>query len=135
MRWLLPLIVVALAGCADPAETADVDEATSYFDSGLLGPGERFSFTFEEVNEAGYTYHCHPHPWMDGMVHVGEDTDGTTTTHEVQIVETGGSDSWGYVEQHLYIEVGDTVTWINTGAADHTATEAAADHDHGHHDH
>ncbi len=106
------------------------------FDSGDIPPGGTWSMKFDTENPAGYSYHCHPHPWMTGMVHVMADTDGKTTTHMVSIIEPADSDAWGYDEQHLEIEVGDTVVWTNTGAAVHTVTEMSGDMDHDHdHDH
>lgn len=44
----------------------DVVSEDGIFMSGLLGPGESWAFTFEELGE--YPYHCDPHPWMQGMV-------------------------------------------------------------------
>jgi plastocyanin len=39
---------------------------TGDFDSGLLGSGQSFSFTF--TKEGTYKYHCGPHPFMVGTV-------------------------------------------------------------------
>jgi plastocyanin len=36
------------------------------FYSGVLGPGDSFSHTFEEAGI--YAYFCSPHPWMNGYV-------------------------------------------------------------------
>ncbi len=44
----------------------DVVSEDGIFISGLLAPGESWSFTFEESGE--YSYHCDPHPWMGGRV-------------------------------------------------------------------
>ncbi len=40
------------------------------FDSSLIVSGNSFSFTFEEAGE--FPYFCMVHPWMEGMVIVGE---------------------------------------------------------------
>ncbi len=106
------------------------------FDSGQMRPGDMFSHTFTEENPDGYHYHCHPHPWMTGMVHVNADTDGNTTTHFVDIVESEVVDDWGYSIEHLVIEVGDKVVWTNTGDVIHTVTLMEGDDhgDHGDHD-
>lgn len=114
--------------------------AGSHFDSGDMEPGETWSFTFDDEFASGYTYHCHPHPWMTAMVHVNPDTDGEVTTVLVDIVEGASSDDWGYSVEHLTIEVGDTVTWTNAGTMVHTVTAMSHDgsggnHDHGDHDH
>jgi plastocyanin len=36
------------------------------FVSGLLTPGNTWSYTFSKPGV--YTYHCHPHPWMKGKI-------------------------------------------------------------------
>lgn len=40
------------------------------FDSGLLGKGESFTQTFDEVGT--FDYICTPHPYMKGKIHVEE---------------------------------------------------------------
>ena len=40
------------------------------FDSGMMGKGQSFSYTFDKAGE--YTYHCEPHPNMVGTVVVIE---------------------------------------------------------------
>ena len=40
------------------------------FDSGMVGEGQSFSFTFDKAGE--YLYHCEPHPSMVGTVVVTE---------------------------------------------------------------
>ena len=111
---LLALISIALPASGQTA-----------FDSGDIQPGQKWSWTFDEVMEDGHAYHCHPHPWMTGMVHVVPDTDGEIAVHQVDLVEGADPDAWGYSIEHLYIEVGDSVTWTNTGAQVHTVTEVA----------
>lgn len=128
MQGSLPLLsLLAIAGLA----------SAQAFDSGNMGPGESWSHTFEEVNEAGYEYHCHPHPWMTGMVHVLPDDDGKQETVYVDIQEGPDAADWGYSIEHLVIQAGDTVVWNNTGAVIHTVTEATGDGSghHGDHDH
>ncbi len=107
------------------------------FDSGDIEPEGTWSMTFDEENPSGYMYHCHPHPFMTGMVHVMADSDGEVTTHNVDIVEGEKQDDWGYRVEHLEIEVGDTVVWTNRGEFVHTVTEMSGDmdHEHGDHDH
>jgi plastocyanin len=39
------------------------------FDSGLIDPGNTFSFEFDTPGV--YTYHCSPHPWMKASITVG----------------------------------------------------------------
>lgn len=123
------LLLAALLSTAAPAGAQDG------FDSGSLDSGASWSHTFTEVNEAGHAYHCHPHPWMEGVVHVNPDSDGVTETVEVRIVEGATQDDWGYSVEHLSVEAGDTVVWTNTGSAVHTVTEVAGGDGHGDHDH
>jgi amicyanin len=40
------------------------------FNSGMMGKGQSFSFTFDKAGE--YSYHCEPHPSMAGTVVVTE---------------------------------------------------------------
>jgi plastocyanin len=47
--------------------TATANNATS-FDSGILGPGQRFSHTFKRAGKKAY--HCEIHPSMKGSVTV-----------------------------------------------------------------
>jgi plastocyanin len=45
-----------------------VTHRNDLFDSGLMGRGESFSYTFNEPGE--YEYYCIPHPFMVGRVTV-----------------------------------------------------------------
>lgn len=50
---------------ADPlAHTVTVDDGS--FDSGLIQPGEKWSYTFTRVGD--YSFFCTPHPFMTGIV-------------------------------------------------------------------
>ncbi|MGB1878971.1 MAG: cupredoxin domain-containing protein, partial [Nitrosopumilus sp.] len=45
---------------------------SNYFDSGIIAPGDNFSHKF---NTAGsYNYYCELHPWMVGLISVGDST-------------------------------------------------------------
>jgi plastocyanin len=132
------------------AQTHTVTDGDGAFDSGDLAPGDKFTFTFKKAGV--FHYHCEPHPWMEGTVSVHEpgkappkDThedsgDGSSsapppsspsnpsssgsgpTTYDVNIVEGGSTDDWGYDPASLSIATGDTVVWTNTGSTDHTVT-------------
>ena len=52
------------------------DGPDGIFRSGLFAPGAEFSHVFEEVGE--YAYFCLIHPWMDGLVTVGPNADGSS---------------------------------------------------------
>jgi plastocyanin len=47
-----------------------VTSKDGFFDSGMMGKGQSFSYTFDKAGE--YTYHCEPHPNMVGTVVVIE---------------------------------------------------------------
>ncbi|AIF85553.1 plastocyanin [Candidatus Nitrososphaera evergladensis SR1] len=55
-------------------DTGYVDPINGKFDSiasiGLVGPEQKYEFTFTRAGE--YPYHCEPHPWMTGKVTIVE---------------------------------------------------------------
>ena len=131
------------------AQTHTVTDDDGAFDSGDMAPGDRFTFTFKKAGI--YNYKCTPHPWMTGKITVSEpgkappkeepeedeESGGSSapsspsnpsssgsgpTTYQVNIVEGGSTDDWGYDPAALEVGVGDTVVWTNTGSADHTVT-------------
>jgi plastocyanin len=113
-------ILLASGGVADMQEV----------DSGLLDPGESFSWTFEEPGE--FDYHCHPHQWMTGRVSVmAGDPDREPTQFNVSIVEGDEEDDWGYDPAHLEVYAGDTVVWTNEGTMVHTVSQDHEEDEHG----
>ena len=46
------------------------NQTGTVFDSGLVKPGDTFTFTFKDAGT--YHYFCQVHPWMTGMVVVGQ---------------------------------------------------------------
>jgi plastocyanin len=38
------------------------------WDSGYVPPGEKWTHTFDKAGD--YPYHCTPHPWKKGVIHV-----------------------------------------------------------------
>jgi plastocyanin len=38
------------------------------WDSSYISPGEKWSHTFDKAGD--YKYHCTPHPWKKGVIHV-----------------------------------------------------------------
>ncbi|MEA2517751.1 MAG: hypothetical protein QOG16_1589 [Actinomycetota bacterium] len=131
------------------AQTHTVTDDDGAFDSGDLAPGDKFTFTFKKAGV--YNYKCKPHPWMEGKVTVSEpgkappkeepeeEDEGSSSspsapsnpsntggsgpqTFQVNIVEGGSTDEWGYDPSSLSVGVGDTVVWTNTGSTDHTVT-------------
>ena len=132
------------------AQTHTVTDDDGAFDSGDMAPGDKFTFTFKKAGV--YNYKCTPHPWMTGKITVSEpgkappkeepeedDSSGGSSaptspsnptgaggsgpqTYQVNIVEGGSTDDWGYDPAALEVGVGDTVVWTNTGSVDHTVT-------------
>lgn len=131
------------------AQTHTVTDDDGAFDSGDMAPGDKFTYTFKKAGV--FNYNCTPHPWMKGTVSVHEpgkkapqeepeedgDSGSTPTspsnpsstsggsgpqTYQVNIVEGGSTDDWGYDPSSLEVGVGDTVVWTNTGSVDHTVT-------------
>lgn len=117
------------------------------FDSGTVEPGGKWDFTFKKPGV--YNYICEPHPWMKGVIRVAdpgeapppeeeeEESGGSSSsqpppppsggesgpqTHTVNMIEPSNTDEWGFNPPTLAVQVGDTVTWANTGATAHTAT-------------
>ncbi len=54
----------------DDSARHTVTSKDGVFDSGMMGKGQSFSYTFDKVGE--YAYFCEPHPNMVGMVVVTE---------------------------------------------------------------
>lgn len=83
------------------------------FDSGSLGPGDVFSFSFSD--EGTFEYYCRFHP-MQGRVRV------TTTgplAATVNILDAPGR----FDPDDVTIRVGGTVTWTHAGSQPHTVTD------------
>jgi amicyanin len=54
----------------DDSSRHTVTSKDGVFNSGMMGKGQSFSFTFDKAGE--YSYHCEPHPSMVGTVVVTE---------------------------------------------------------------
>lgn len=52
----------------DPSNQHTVTSDGGLFDSGILAPGESFTFTFTAPGT--YSYHCSIHPWTVGAIEV-----------------------------------------------------------------
>jgi plastocyanin len=105
----------------DAPHTVTSDDGV--FDSGELGNGDTFSFTFDEAGE--FAYHCDIHKRMTATIVVVE-------AQEEATAESGDDDAaegeaveiqdFQFSPDTLEIPVGTTVTWTNGGEAPHTAT-------------
>lgn len=106
-------------GTASQATPPTFVPARKRLESPLLGPGDSWSMTFDSPLDQPYV--CEPHPWMEAHLEVLPRTNGTPRQHTVEIYEDSPTE-WGFRPDHLAIQVGDTVTWVNHGNATHTAT-------------
>lgn len=102
------------------------------FDSGILGQGESFSWTF---NNAGtYSYSCSFHPNMTGTVIVTgtPSLPSPAPSHVPESITTPGTvsvDIQGYAfnPSTITIPAGTTVIWTQMDSTDHTVTGSGFD--------
>lgn len=87
---------------------------TALFDSGTLRTGESYAFAFPRQGDLAYTCRFHA---MTGLVHV---IAGGPATAQVRILD---SPTARFEPADVTVGVGGTVTWVNQGNRDHTATE------------
>jgi plastocyanin len=88
-----------------------VTSDSGLFNSGPLGTGKTFAFTFTTAGT--YTYHCSIHPSMTAKVIV---TSAQTASASVSI------QSMSFVPATLTIKAGTIVTWTNNDSPTHTVT-------------
>lgn len=103
-----------------------------------LRTGDTFQHTF--TTEGTFAYHCHPHPWMQGEIHIEPAQNGSEPqNHTIKIVEPLDEGDWTFEPGSLTIRVGDTVEWVNEGEVIHVimgGVDADGDgHHHDDHDH
>ncbi|MEA2525033.1 MAG: hypothetical protein QOF73_2260 [Thermomicrobiales bacterium] len=113
---------VTWTNVGDAPHTVTSDDGT--FDSGELGSGQSFSFTFDEAGE--FAYHCAIHPRMTATIVVVEAAEEATAEPADDGEAAGGEaveiQDFQFAPDVLEIPVGTTVTWTNAGEAPHTAT-------------
>ena len=117
-RGLFGGIVVRDPGCEKPDHEVPLflhqmagSRDAVVFDSGTLHHGDSYPFTFPRQGD--FNYQCRFHS-MTGVVHVVLGGPATQTVHI--------RDNF-YDLADVPVGVGGTVTWVNDGANDHTATE------------
>lgn len=108
---------VTWTNVGEAPHTATADDGS--FDSGELGNGGSFSFTFEEAGE--FAYHCDIHGRMTATIVVVE-AEEASADDEAAEGETVEIQDFEFSPESLEIPVGTTVTWTNVGEAPHTAT-------------
>jgi plastocyanin len=88
-------------------------------ESPLLQPGDSFQWTPPEAGT--FEYHCHPHPWMTGVVRVVEGDRPPTAAHVV-IVDGEAEEAYEFQPREIAVHVDDTLVWRNNGTVAHTVT-------------
>ncbi len=95
-----------------PGPDPNPDPSGISFDSGTMAPGDSFSYTFD--TEGSVNYVCTFHSGMSGSVTV--EANGSTTDVTVSVEDNSFSPA------DVTIGPGTTITWVNNGAVNHTAT-------------
>jgi plastocyanin len=109
------IVVLALSGCATKSNPASA--GNKLFDSGTIAPGGHFTHVF--TSAAVVPYYCIFHGGAGGAGMSGTITvqaGGTPSSHAVSMV------GMTFVPAAMTVDVGDTVTWTNNSALDHTVT-------------
>jgi plastocyanin len=127
-----PAYPTVAAGTTVSWVNRDGESHTVTSDVGLfdaeIGPGERFSFTFDEPG--AYFFFCQPHDWMIGEVDVVPPEELAASALAGAVTPVGGPSAdvaiLGYEFQPVSVTIrtGDTVTWTNYDPEQHTATAA-----------
>ncbi|MDZ7659520.1 cupredoxin domain-containing protein [Fodinibius sp.] len=118
-RNVLLTIVVSLfliiAGCGDSStdsgEKNNNQNQSASFSSGLIAPGETFSYTFEE--EETVDYYCTIHtPNMTGQITVTSSADPVDR-------DTVSMENNQFVPENLEVAPNTEVVWVNNQDHDH----------------
>jgi len=85
------------------------------FDSPMMAPGVAYNVTLTAPGV--YDYHCHPHPWMTGVVVVADEPGALegTVTLAAWNVKT-------FLPQTVIVKPGTRLVWDNPDPAPHTVT-------------
>ena len=110
---ILIVSLLSLPGCDEDSSTNSGSGPD--FESGDLGQGETFSYTFDE--EGTVDYYCEHHsPDMTGEIVVSSDAQ-TAETDTVEMANTQ------FQPSSLNVAPGTEVVWVNREAAVHTVTQ------------
>ena len=102
-------ILFLLVGCSS---SSDNEMSNPSFDSGSIGPGETFSYTFKQ--EGTFDYYCSIHaPDMQGSVTVNSDASGSDQD-TVEMVNTT------FNPKSITVKPNTQVIWINRDDFAHT---------------
>ncbi len=113
-RHLLLFACIAGVGMIPSAGAQNPTHKPGGFHSPDLPSGVSWTLTLTEPGT--YYYHCHPHPFMHGVIDVTEDAPG----HEVFVDVV----DYDFAPDHVSIRPGGRVNWTNTGSTLHTVDES-----------
>lgn len=124
-----PAVTVLAAGHSvtwrnDDTVDHDVTALFGEFESGVLQPGEEFTFTFDEAGVHPYTCDLHQHMGGTIIVMPAEDVD-LANSPTVAVTDTG------FEPPNLTVHQGTTVVWAFGGQLPHTVTADDASFDSG----
>ena len=105
----------------------------SGFDTGVIGPGETVTITFDKPGR--FAFGCRFHPEMTGTIAV-RGPDGTVPEATPAASVPPGAQSvriadFQFQSPHLTVAVGDTVAWTNDGPSPHSVTATRGEFDAG----
>lgn len=110
---VLIAIVLTASGCdtTDSGEEDDEENQRTTFNSSVIGPGETYSYTFE--NEGTVDYYCEIHaPDMQGEIDVDSDVEAVES-------DTVSMENDQFNPRSLSVAPGTEVVWINNEDHDH----------------
>ena len=100
--------------------SSDVGET---FDSSLINPGSKFQVDTSKLDLGDYEYMCIVHPWMTATLTIEEPHEPVMA--QVVIPSGASTQKIGQIyfdPNHIEIEIGTTVKWINNDEVVHTVT-------------
>jgi plastocyanin len=97
----------------------------SFADSGILDPGARFEFAFEEPGR--FEYACLLHPGMTGTIDVRDGGSQATPVAEPHRSSDVTIVDFAFEPAEVTIGLGGVVTWTNAGQIPHSATGTFGD--------
>lgn len=120
----------------DAAAHTATDKATTggVFDTGLLGVGDSYSLSSDDLEPGTYEYFCLVHPWMESVLTItesdpapAETADAGSDAETLAVSMPEGSsipdpDKDFYVPVHAEVGAGTLVVWTNDDIAAHTVT-------------
>lgn len=107
------LLIFLVGGCGSTDSDSD-DNSNVFFDSGLMGPGETYSYTFED--EGTFEYFCEVHtPDMQAEITVASDA-------EISGQDTVEMRDLQFQPAQLTVSPNTEIVWVNRDSVDHTVT-------------